>query len=498
MSTGRASSAARKLAAELARARLPVRRAPAAVGPVAAGAADPDLAANAAWIRAEMEWFKAVLDLRMRLHAGERPACDPLQALPPPELPESGAGRAPYAEVVRQLAMTPAERLLLILSYLPYVKPEVLDSFFIRNQALDRSFTEFGGHAGLSHGGFLPSGETAMFLLAGDDVEARLRYHDLFRQEHFFYTRNILKIELRHREEPPLSAVLQLSAEYVERLTTGRPYHPPFSAEFPAQRLTTEYVWDDLVLDRMTLDDVQDVAAWVRHEHTLLDDWGLRKRLKAGYRSLFYGPPGTGKTLTASLLGKATGFPVYRIDLSKVVSKYIGETEKNLASLFDHAQNQSWLLFFDEADSLFGKRTESRNANDRAANQQISYLLQRIEDFPGVVILATNLRGNLDEAFARRFQSMVHFPMPDPELRLRLWQDNFEGQTCPLAADVDLERLAREHELTGGSIVNVLRYACLKAVVREPPQIEARDLLQGIRRELHKEGRSLPTHRLAQ
>ncbi|MCP4548392.1 MAG: ATP-binding protein, partial [bacterium] len=146
---------------------------------------------------------------------------------------------------------------------------------------------------------------------------------------------------------------------------------------------------------------------------------------------------------------------------------------------------------FDEADSLFGKRTESRNANDRAANQQISYLLQRIEDFPGIVILATNLRSHLDEAFARRFQSMIHFRMPGVDERLRLWEDNFRGKPYRLADDVDLPRLAREYELSGGSIINVLRYACLKAVVREPQEIRAHDFEQGIRRELRKEGRSL-------
>jgi SpoVK/Ycf46/Vps4 family AAA+-type ATPase len=206
---------------------------------------------------------------------------------------------------------------------------------------------------------------------------------------------------------------------------------------------------------------------------------------------LFYGPPGTGKTLTASLLGKATEQPVYRIDLSKVVSKYIGETEKNLASLFDRAQNQRWILFFDEADALFGKRTESRNANDRAANQQVSYLLQRIEDFPGLVVLASNQRGHLDEAFSRRFQSIVLFRMPSVEQRLRLWEESFKDQPFRLAADVDLHKLAESHELSGGSIINVLRYACLRAITRATKVVQLEDIQAGVRRELHKEGKFL-------
>lgn len=454
---------------------------------------DDTLAHNAACIGAEFDWFRSVLERRFELHAGKESAngFDPLADLRPPELPSAGA---PYAEVVRQFGMGAAERLVLVLSYIPHVRPDLLDPFFIQNQSVQRRFTEFGGLTGMSHVGFLPTGETAMFLLAGDDIGARLCFRPLFEHAHYFYTHNILRLSPRNAEEPPLSSALHLTYEYLERLSTGRSYHPPFSPEFPAQRLTTLYEWDDLVLDPSARQEVKDIVAWARHRDTLLDDWGLRKRLKPGYRSIFYGPPGTGKTLTCSLLGKTTRLPVYRIDLSKVVSKYIGETEKNLASLFDHAQHQDWILFFDEADSLFGRRTESRNSNDRAANQQISYLLQRIEDYPGIVILATNLRSHLDEAFARRFQSMIHFAMPSVEQRLRLWEDNFKDKPYTLAPDVDLGRMARDYELAGGSIINVLRYACLKAIARTPPQVTARDILHGVRRELDKEGKFLKHH----
>jgi hypothetical protein len=440
--------------------------------------------AQAACVAAEAEWFQAVLDLRLRVHAGELQPRDPLEALPPPPLPDGGA---PYAAVAG--ALDPAERLVLILAYLPPVRPHALDAFLIRNQALDRPFTEFGGVTGGSHGGFLPTAETALFLLAGDDLAARLERQRLFHPDHPLHARNLLHLQHRHGEEPRLSAALFLTPEAVERLSTGRPYCPPFSAEFPARPITTPYGWEDLVLEPTTREEIEDIVVWARHHRELLDGWGLRKRLKPGFRALFHGPPGTGKTLTASLLGKATGLDVYRIDLSRVVSKYIGETEKNLASVFDHAEHGEWILFFDEAEALFGKRTDSRSANDRAANQQVSYLLQRIEDFPGIVILATNLRSQMDEAFARRFQSMIHFPMPRAEQRLRLWRESFHGQRFALAPDVELRGLARDHELSGGSIVNVLRFAAIRAVVRDPPVVTAADLLDGVRRELQKQGK---------
>ena len=171
-----------------------------------------------------------------------------------------------------------------------------------------------------------------------------------------------------------------------------------------------------------------------------------------------------------------------------IVSKYIGETEKNLAGVFDMAENKNWILFFDEADALFGKRTQTKDSHDRYANQEISFLLQRIEDFPGVAILASNLKSNLDDAFSRRFQSFVYFPMPEPPDRLRLWEQAFEG--LPVDSKVDFEKLANDHELAGGAIINVLRYAAVWLKHRNLKTITHRMILDGIRKELAKEGKT--------
>jgi hypothetical protein len=404
--------------------------------------------------------------------------------------------RGPYVDVLRALNLQAAERLLLLLCFLPHVQPEVLDAFLLHNSATGRRFSEFGGVVAGPQAGFVPTGQTFLFLIAGSDLRQRFHYAALLRADHQLWARGVLQplaaLGATPSDGPALSRALGVTAEYVERLTTGASYQPPFSSEFPAQRITTLYEWSDLVLDGEAERELHDIVTWVRHRDLLLEGWGLHRRIKPGYRALFYGPPGTGKTLTASLLGKVTGRPVYRIDLSKVISKYIGETEKNLASLFDHAQNQDWILFFDEGDSLFGKRTESRNANDRAANQQVSYLLQRIEDFPGVAILASNMKSHIDEAFARRFQSLIYFRMPNAEQRLRLWQESFASPHIRLADNVNLRKLASDHELAGGSIINVLRYACLRAVERTPPEVRLADLHTGIASELRKEGKFWP------
>jgi SpoVK/Ycf46/Vps4 family AAA+-type ATPase len=256
-----------------------------------------------------------------------------------------------------------------------------------------------------------------------------------------------------------------------------------------ARRIETTLGWNDLVLAPEVLDEVQLICAWMQHGLKLLQSGNLGQHLQPGYAALFYGPPGTGKQLAASLIAKEAGVDIYRVDLSVVVSKYIGETEKNLNRIFDEATTHHWLLFFDEADALFGKRTSVSDAHDRYANQEVGYLLQCIGDYAGVSILSNNLRGNIDEAFARRFQSMVHFPMPDAEQRLRIWQLMLGAQQ--LAPDVELVALSERHELSGGAIANVIREAILRTAMAGHHQIGLSELKTSVAKELRKEGRTL-------
>jgi len=444
---------------------------------------------NAEVLAAQMQWLAQVIDAQMLQYFGQAAEAVDITDIP---LPVIDNDTSTFTRIVQHYQMDFAERLTLLLALAPHVQPHLLDVFFVKNATYDRGFTEFGGVKGQNHSGFLPTGETLAFVLAGNNIARRFVLFGIFSGAHFFNRFNILKLESQHPGEPLLSGILRISPEYLSLLISGESHKPEYSTTFPAKRITTMLDWADLVLDETVLKEVEEINDWIKHGNTLINDWAMNKKIKPGFRSLFYGPPGTGKTLTASLLGKSSGLDVYRIDLSMIVSKYIGETEKNLANIFDQAENKNWILFFDEADALFGKRTSSNSSNDRHANQEVAYLLQRVEDFPGVVILATNLKANLDEAFSRRFQSMIYFAMPGPEQRRQLWRNAFSDKTVfETVLKQKFDEIAAKYELAGGAIINIVRYCSLMAIKRGNNIILYDDVLEGIRKEFRKDGRTV-------
>jgi hypothetical protein len=441
---------------------------------------------NACDLEEELAWFARVVNARFKLYFGQEGSVQDVFEILPPDRSHS---QSPYGRAIARFQPTFAERLALVLSLVPHLRPQLLDLFFTRNETFQRAFSEFGGAQRGDEAAFVPTGETLAFLLGANDLKIRFAMLSLFEHDHYFATANLLHLAPQDGEFP-LKAPLRLSDEALRAFTLGRSTRPDFGAAFPARQIETALTWDDLVLHPATLRQVEEIETWLLHGDTLMNEWGMASKLRPGYRSLFYGPPGTGKTMTACLLGKATGRAVYRVDLSLMVSKYIGETEKNLAKVFDQAQMKGWILFFDEADSLFGRRSEVKDSHDRYANQEVSFLLQRIESFDSIAILASNKRENMDEAFARRFESLIFFPMPRPEERLRLWQQGFSARAA-LEPAIDLPQIAQEYTLSGGSIMNVIRYASLQALKNGSNLIEAEMLMQGIRREYAKEGKSV-------
>ncbi|WP_328537644.1 ATP-binding protein [Streptomyces sp. NBC_00344] len=255
-----------------------------------------------------------------------------------------------------------------------------------------------------------------------------------------------------------------------------------------ARRIRPDVGWADLVLPERPLAQLHELALRARHRDRVLGDW----RLSAGggrgrgALALFAGDSGTGKTLSAEVVAAELGLDLYVVQLSSVVDKYVGETEKNLERIFTEADRTDAVLLFDEADAVFGKRSEVTSSNDRYANLESAYLLQRLESFDGIVLLTTNLRANIDEAFTRRLDLIVDFPFPDADQRLALWQHSLAHVPC--ADDIDPGRCAKEFELAGGSIRSAVVTAAYAAAGRGSPVATA-DLLKGARREYRKAGR---------
>jgi hypothetical protein len=259
-----------------------------------------------------------------------------------------------------------------------------------------------------------------------------------------------------------------------------------------ARRIVPRHHWRDIVLPAEAGEQLRQIGARVGSRQRVLGEWGFARRLgpNAGVNALFSGPPGTGKTMAAEVLANDLGLDLYKIDLSSVISKYIGETEKNLERIFVAAEQANVILFFDEADALFGKRSEVRDSHDRYANVEISYLLQRMEEYAGLAILATNLRQNMDDAFVRRLHFIVEFPFPSAADRERLWEAHFPPE-LPRAADVDAAALARSFKLAGGSIRSIVVDAAYLAAM-EGGQVSALHLVQAARREYQKMGKVAP------
>lgn len=257
-----------------------------------------------------------------------------------------------------------------------------------------------------------------------------------------------------------------------------------------ARKIEPRYGWEDIILPPDPKQQLREICQQAEYRDIVFGQWGFERKLSLGkgLNVLFGGPPGTGKTMAAEVIAHELALDLYRIDLSQVVSKYIGETEKNLDRIFNAAEQSNAILFFDEADALFGKRSEVRDSHDRYANIEISYLLQKMEEYQKISILATNLRQNLDEAFIRRLQSIVEFPFPDEYHRRRIWESVFPSET-PLGEDVKFDVLAREVKLAGGNIKNMALAAAFAAAA-EGSVVHLSHLIQAAHREHQKLARS--------
>jgi hypothetical protein len=386
-----------------------------------------------------------------------------------------------YAEFVMKHSLNREERLLILLSLMHYINPSLTDQ--LKNERNDFRLVQCS-----KTGLMLPTGETFLKLVSAKNTHARIEAHRYFSTDHLFYRKSVIEFGETNEGVAAFFGVLKLTPAYRELFLYNKHTRPRFSQEFPAHLLETKLCWEDLVINPVTADKVAEIRDFLDHGNTLREEWGLKKHMKPGYRCLFYGPSGTGKTLAASLLGKHIGREVYRVDISSVISKYIGETAKNLNSLFNTAEDKDWILFFDEGDALFGKRvdtSQSEDKNSHFANQDIAYLLQRIENYNGLVIVASNFRKNMDDAFSRRFQNIVHFDLLNHELSKKYWLDNFP-KNITLASGIDFDVIVKRSPLSPASIINVINRVCLKTIRKGSVEISSADLELCIKDEQYK------------
>jgi hypothetical protein len=429
-------------------------------------------AEHAAELRAALEMLEAVVAIRLEERRGSPSGRSlgldgPDEGIPPLS---RYRGRAPLARVVADARLTAQEALVLVAAIAPHV-----------DEKFDLLYAELTDRPGVGL-----TGEVAR-TLAARTFGGRLEVAVALTSGAPLLASGLLSLD----PAGDLAGRLRADPALV-RWVLGLPPEPvTASTDFPARPLTTVHSLDDVVLPGPARRRITDLANRISHRDLVVETWGFGRHHDntAGLLALFHGPPGTGKTMTAAALSRSTGLPAYLVDLSALVSKYIGETEKALARVFDRAVRQRCLLVFDEADAVFGRRTEVSDSHDRYANQEVSYLLSRIEAHPGVVILTTNLLANIDEAFQRRIHVMIEFPEPGPAERVRLWRAVLPPK-LPVADEVDLDALAQRYPLSGAQIRDASLDAAYLAAA-DGWVVTQEYLVSGIHRQFEKAGRTV-------
>lgn len=380
-----------------------------------------------------------------------------------------------YGRLIRKHNFNNEERLLLALALCNHCDPRTLNCF-MESPQLQMMSRILKSENGLS---ILPTAETFFFLVAGTNYSEYIHLHRYFNTDHPFYKESILDLADAAAGVSKFDGALSVPVAYRDLLLYNKYQPPRFSSEFPAHLLTTKLNWSDLVLMPYTQSLLDEMKNRLVHEADVRT-WEtvtgkLNDHMRPGMRVLLYGASGQGKTLTTALFGKLLNRDVYRIDLSAIISKYVGETSKNLRNLFDAAERKDWIIFIDEGDALLGMRADLSSAQSNTAhssNQDVAYILQRIETFDGIIIVATNLANNIDAAFERRFEGRIMYVALSSEMQMKVW-NNVWPKKLRMDAGTNLGTLLAQNSLSPASIVNVVQRIAIMMAEQSKTEVSA-------------------------
>ncbi|MDQ3109568.1 MAG: ATP-binding protein [Bacteroidota bacterium] len=436
---------------------------------------------NIQFVNTELKWLT---DRILQLITTE----DPSELLPHAPM-QALDERSHYAKFMLDWNANEAERVAIALCFTHLYRPELLSGFFAALKNNDKR-SAAGIYTSEQTGQLNLTIRTMVYVLAGNDDEKRGFYFSYFTPQHRLFTEGILR-EQGPREETVsfLRHTVEMNDIFIDTLLHGAPPRLDGEAGFPAVKSNATHTMDDVVLDAVTKKEMEEIRTFAQQMNKL---WALpeAKMYKGNCVCIFTGEPGTGKSHTAAALGNEFGMPVYMVNTAQLVSKYIGETEKNLEKILDRFDNKNCILFFDEAESIFSKRTEVKDAHDRYANQEQSYLLWKMTRFHGIIILATNvtdIRQYFDKAFLRRFYRIINIPFPNYQERKQLWKKSL-GESFTYDEGLT-ERLARDFQLTGGGIYNVVSDGVVKALEAKTKVITYPLMEQALISEFNKTGR---------
>jgi len=398
----------------------------------------------------EMEWLEALIAIRCKeLFLKGKAMSDTIEKIP--ELPVVD-NDSPYGSTINTYKLQEMDRVLLVLGVASAHYPSLFKSFIQIEETNSAMAIEVGGEYNRGSRTFKPTFQTALFLLAGNDLSlwsyynAQLIEGSVVLQNDIIYNRTTTDF---------IHGQIELDIAYSGYFLSGKKPRLDHGSYFPGSLYESDLTLNDIVLEPMVREQIKPIGQYIKALESGFFKNG-NHHFKSGFMALFYGPPGTGKTMLAGILANTYGIDMYHVDLSQVVSKYIGETEKNLEILFNRLQGKNCMLFFDEADSLFGKRSDVNDAHDRYANQEVSYLLQRIEKFDGLTILASNFENNMDDAFKRRIDLSINVIRPTEGTRETLWKQ-YLPKNVMFESELLLKHLSKEYSYTGSNIKNIMK-----------------------------------------